>query len=233
MLSKIVIDPGHGGKDPGAVGFGLRECDLTLRIGTLLHDKLKARGFDTLLTRSKDEYISPLDRAIIANKYNAELFISIHINAAPSVQATGIETLVYTNSVLGNIVQRNLVRDLKLIDRGVKVRTDLAVLNSTKMPAILTETGFITNESDAKKLKNDKFLNTIAESIYRSICENYGIDPSSATQPSENNPHWAQKHLDALIAKGIITSPQAHKDLDAYITKGEIFALINKLGGDK
>lgn len=92
----IVIDPGHGGKDPGAIGAGLREKDLVLNIAKILGNDLKSRGYNVLYTRNSDEFINLKNRTAFANKKEADMFISIHINAGPKTKAgknlSGIET---------------------------------------------------------------------------------------------------------------------------------------------
>jgi len=93
-VKKIVIDPGHGGKDPGAIGYyGLKEKDITLRVARLLKKKLETQlGCEVFLTRNQDKYVSLEKRAEFANKINADLFISIHCNACASRRLQGIET---------------------------------------------------------------------------------------------------------------------------------------------
>lgn len=92
----IVIDPGHGGKDSGAIGNGLKEKDLVLKISQFLGDELKNMGYKVLFTRNKDVFINLKDRTAFANKKNADMFISIHINAGPKTKSgsllSGVET---------------------------------------------------------------------------------------------------------------------------------------------
>ena len=92
-VSKIVIDPGHGGKDPGAISpNGIREKDITLEIGKLLAKRLKELGFEIFLTRSRDEFLTLEERTVFANKKRADLFISVHINSHQNPSVSGIET---------------------------------------------------------------------------------------------------------------------------------------------
>src|SRR5262249_5926865 len=92
-LRKIVIDPGHGGKDPGAIGVdGIAEKDIVLGVARRLADKLKALGIDVVLTRKDDRFIPLEERTAIANGENADLFISLHVNASPYSEARGVET---------------------------------------------------------------------------------------------------------------------------------------------
>ena len=187
---KIVIDAGHGGKDSGAVGtiatnavltdlpadytgkllsdtLMVKESDLNLSMANSLADKLMAAGHDVYLTRTMDVYVGLLDRCKSANELNADFFISIHVNSADSSKATGIETLVYTkpsNTTL-RYVQQSLIKSTQARDRGIKYRGDLTVLKATRMPAILVETGFISNPSDLKKLLTDTYQFAITSAI--------------------------------------------------------------------
>lgn len=168
----IVIDPGHGGKDPGALSLDKRvkESFLTLQMALALADKLEYRGHEVSLTRSTDYYPSLSARCRLANDLNADFFISIHVNSADSASATGIETLVYekpSNTTLryADLIQKNLIKATKARDRGIKYRGDLTVLKRTKMPAVLVETGFINNPSDLAKLVTSDYQNLIVTAI--------------------------------------------------------------------
>jgi N-acetylmuramoyl-L-alanine amidase len=93
-VRRVVLDPGHGGDDPGAVGSGLREKDLTLDIARRLRTALQAAGFEVVLTRDADEMVSLRQRAQAANAAHADLFLSIHVNSIPSPGRRGVETYV-------------------------------------------------------------------------------------------------------------------------------------------
>lgn len=168
-----MIDPGHGGEDPGAVVGDLREKDLNLEISFILKDLLVAAGFITILTRDSDQYVSLKNRISLANKINGNLFISIHNNASSTQKAGGTETLFYPGSkdglMLASIVQKELVKRFKRPNRGIKDRDDLYILKHTKMPAILIEIGFITNPTDRHLLKQVVYQKIIAEGIFAGI----------------------------------------------------------------
>ncbi|HZJ76602.1 MAG TPA: N-acetylmuramoyl-L-alanine amidase, partial [Oscillospiraceae bacterium] len=138
---KIYIDPGHGGSDPGAVGpTGLKEKDINLDIAVNVKQILQRHGIDAVLTRRDDSKIELRARVRMANENRADYFISIHTNSSFNSIATGTETFAYPNSGLGtklaDAVQRALVNEIKLADRGVK-HESFFVLKNTKMPAIL------------------------------------------------------------------------------------------------
>lgn len=173
----IVLDPGHGGRDPGAIADGIYEKDLNLRITARLYILLKNLGFKVKMTRTDDRYLSLGDRAKIANDVNADIFISIHCNAASSNKANGIETLYYPGSdkgkILAGVIQHNMIDKLNMTNRGVKTRPDLFVLKYTSMPAVLIECGFITNPEENKLLTADKYRNDIAAAISDGVGEYY------------------------------------------------------------
>ena len=92
-VRRIVLDPGHGGKDPGARGRGgVKEKDVVLRVSRLLRDRLRQAGFEVVMTRERDEYLSLEERTAVANRLKGDLFISIHANASPNRKTTGVET---------------------------------------------------------------------------------------------------------------------------------------------
>ena len=138
---KIYIDPGHGGNDPGAIGpTGLKEKDVNLDIAVNVGKILSQHGIDAILTRRGDSKVELADRVKMANDNNADCFISIHINSASNSTATGTETFAFPNSVLGTklaeAVQKALVNEINLADRGVKHK-NFYVLKNTKMPDCL------------------------------------------------------------------------------------------------
>ena len=182
---KICIDPGHGGKDPGAVGYDVKEKDITLGISLLLAEILKKKGITVDLTRTSDIYHSVNEKAQIANSKGADLFISIHCNSAGSTAAEGAEVLIYddTCSEVAECVKDSLIGNLGLRDRGVKIRKDLAVLNSTTMPAILVETAFLSNARERNLLLNNKreFAQAIAEGIFKF----YGMEDKEMVEESK------------------------------------------------
>lgn len=172
-MKRIVIDAGHGGKDPGAVGHGLQEADINLRLAKCLAVELRTKKHTVIMTRSADEYLSLAQRSEIANNNNADLFVSLHCNAATNPNANGIETLCYALSSKGYKyalkVQKELVEGTGLVSRGVKARPGLYVLKHTKAPAILIELGFISNSKDAEWLKNSENIRLAAQLIAQAI----------------------------------------------------------------
>ncbi len=169
----VCIDPGHGGHDPGAVGIhGTKESDITLKISLLLAKYLSELKINSILTRQEDIFIPLSSRAKIANQHNADLFVSIHCNAAFNRNALGAETYHFPASEEGKKlavnVQNSLVQSTGLIDRGVKDMS-FQVLRQTKMPAILVEVAFISNQYEEWMLGNETFQKMCAQAIAEGI----------------------------------------------------------------
>lgn len=171
----IIIDPGHGGRDPGAVSKGIKEKDLNLKIASRLYFLLHTRGIKVKMTRTNDRSLALEDRVRMANNLKPEIFISIHCNAASSNKANGIETIYYQGSTKGKVlaekIQLKLVDKLKRKDRGIKTRDNLFVLKYTSMPAVLIECGFLTNPEEKNLLTKDNFRNNISTAISSGLGE--------------------------------------------------------------
>lgn len=167
---KIFINPGHGGEDPGAVGNGLKERDVVLKIGRRVADYLRKVNYDVKLAQ-----IDGLGEICDAsNSWGSDLFVSIHCNSFNSC-AKGTETFYYQFSGAGkklaNCIQRQIVSSLGTVDRGLKTKLssgyDVTVTKYTDCPAVLVECAFIDNPDDAKLLvdKEDEFARAIARGI--------------------------------------------------------------------
>jgi N-acetylmuramoyl-L-alanine amidase len=213
MKKIIVIDPGHGGHDPGACGNGLQEKEVVLDIAKQLRDRLELKGFHIIMTRSTDTYVMPGDRATIANKNKADLFISLHCNADTSYTATGMEVLVYKNYGDANRIASYILNELRLQvetkDRGVKERPDLAVLNATTMIAVLVEFAFITTAKEAALLRDKTYRECCAGAVTRAVCQYFGVDASANVSTPPAMPEWKTACIKKLVAAGIITTPDA------------------------
>lgn len=182
---KICIDAGHGGRDSGAVGKGgLKESVVNLSICEELSKRLRAAGVAVLMTRQRDEFVELSRRAQIANEWGAEWFVSVHLNSNGPT-ANGVETLYKTNSgkQLAERVQRRLVESIGERDRGLKLRNDLAVLNQTRMPAILPEVGFISNEATEAKFRTDRHIALVADALAKGILDFFGVAPEAPVAP--------------------------------------------------
>jgi N-acetylmuramoyl-L-alanine amidase len=174
----IVIDAGHGDGDPGAINGNVQEKNITLSVSKLVKQKLENSGAKIIMTRQSDTYPTLEDRVRIAENSYAELFVSIHVNAATAA-AKGAETFYNTshndNSAesydLALEIQKQIIQLTDMYDRGVK-DGPWFVIKEQEIPAVLVELGFISNYGDLLKLTSAQYQNLYAEAIYRGI-KNY------------------------------------------------------------
>lgn len=168
----IVVDAGHGGSDPGAIRGNIKEKDINLAVALEFASLLKQYGANVLLTRSSDTFVTLYDRAQIANKANADIFISIHTNSHDNPTAHGIEVFYgWDHSLeLARTVERSLCLELGRYSRGVK-HYRYYVIRATKMPAILVELGFITNEEDREKFLDPNFARDHALVLLKAVLD--------------------------------------------------------------
>jgi N-acetylmuramoyl-L-alanine amidase/PKD repeat protein len=172
---KVFIDPGHGGKDPGAVWNGLKEKDANLAIANKLKTKLEAAGFTVVMRRTGDQYHTLDEIVSMANNSKADIFISIHNNASVSTSANGTETYWCPNGVngssqLANLVQSRLLSQIGRANRGVKT-ANFRVIKYTNMPAALVECAFVSNPTEAELLKTSSFQEKCAVGLFNAINE--------------------------------------------------------------
>lgn len=170
----VVIDPGHGGGDPGAIGVnGTLEKDLNLDLAKLVYTKsLAYPELRFVLTRRTDTYLELADRLEAASAAGATLYVSIHANAHHSATAAGIETYIglgadRASRRLAETIQNALVRATSARDRGV--RTSDIYVGNAEMPAVLLEVGFLTNAAEAAKLSSIRYQDCIADAILSGI----------------------------------------------------------------
>ncbi|MFH1440756.1 MAG: N-acetylmuramoyl-L-alanine amidase [Candidatus Omnitrophota bacterium] len=222
-IKKVVIDAGHGGKDPGAIGrgIGLKEKDVNLDIALRLAEALKKEGIEVIMTRSTDVFIPLKKRVDIANTANADLFISIHANSNRVRSLEGFEVyyisenvsdskralssaendflnidkncfdhytldlkavlwdLIYTNSraesvELAQAICHSVNRNLSAKVLGVKTAA-FCVLKGTHMPAVLVETGFLSNRNEESLLKSGSYRQQVADAVFEGV-EDYSKD---------------------------------------------------------
>ncbi len=175
----LLLDAGHGGKDPGTSGNGMVEKNLNLTIVQKINQKLQGSGIKVYLTRDSDVYPENSERAKTANDI-ADLMVSIHINSGPET-ANGTETLYQvhandngarlTSKQLAEILQGKVVSATGNTNRGARLRTDVLILNRTTVPAVIVEVIFITNTGDALKISNPAYQDQVAQAIADGIQE--------------------------------------------------------------
>ena len=185
----IMLDIGHGGKDRGAAGKSSFEKDITLRLGRRLAAVLRACGYRVIMTRNSDLYLDLDQRSALQRRYDAGLFLSLHINSAADRSVKGIETFCLTpagapssnggktvwtkyngnafdsnNIVLAYNVQRSLLSRTGAVDRGVK-RARFAVLRDIRCPGVLIEVGFLSNRQEELNLNSAAYIEKLARGI--------------------------------------------------------------------
>jgi len=182
----VVIDPGHGGHQPGAVRSGVRESDMVLAITNKLLQLIENDGFiRAYTTRNSDVYVSLRDRAEMGNDV-ADMFVSIHINAARNTSAHGIETYyranmhdefrTLTSRMLADIMHRNKLTNLGSNDREVRT-ANFAVLRYSTTPAVLLELGFMSNPAEFARMQSTEFQWNAARAIYNGMLEAFTFVP--------------------------------------------------------
>ncbi|MBA7562465.1 hypothetical protein ES708_04117 [subsurface metagenome] len=169
----IFLDPGHGGRDPGCVHNGLMEKEVNLKIALKLKSLLESAGYRVIMRRTSDEWKSLDEIANMANNSGADLFLSIHNNASLSPASLGTETYWSANGVSGSSqfaasIQSSLVSEIGRPNRGVKT-ADFRVIKNTRIIAALVECVFVSNPDEANLLKDDGFLNKIANGLFNGI----------------------------------------------------------------
>jgi N-acetylmuramoyl-L-alanine amidase len=169
----IVIDPGHGGKDSGGIGMnGLLEKDVALPISQKVAEILQQNGVQVVMTRNTDSYISLQERVDIAERANANLFVSIHANSnSTRPDINGLETYYYDSGYsLAQVVHNNILQSVNVKNRGVR-KARFYVLRKATTPSILIETGHLTGNEDAPKFASSEYRNQIATAIGRGILQ--------------------------------------------------------------
>ncbi len=175
----VMIDPGHGGRDPGAIGLGgLQEIDVIMPVARKLANILESKGIPTKMTRDSDYYVGLDERVALSNRYDATIFVSIHANSIDGrPDVNGLETYYYGSegSKLAEIVHRNVLstvtaKGFYLGDRNTRSARFL-VLRKSRVPAILVETGYLTNEAEVARLRRDDYRAVEAEGIAKGIME--------------------------------------------------------------
>lgn len=176
----VVLDPGHGGKDPGAISpNGTKEKDVNLVIGLKTQAQLEALGYDVIMTRTTDTFVDLYERARIANRNNADIFISIHHNSTLNNGINGLEILYCPRGMgtakvedqfpLAEAISKGILASTKGADRGIIQRPGLVVIREANMSAVLIEVGYLSNSRDEMNIINDAYQNKVVEGIINGI----------------------------------------------------------------
>lgn len=184
MMVKIFLDAGHGGHDPGAVFGQLQEKQLTLKLATFIRQALRKEApYMTIkMSRTTDQSISLAERVRLANEWKADLFISLHVNSGGG---TGYEDFIHSSlneqtqtAKIRNIFHWEVTKHNGLRNRGKK-RANFYVLRETKMPAILTENGFIDSAQDRKFLQSNRWMKKVAQGYAKGIIKAFQQNQTS------------------------------------------------------
>lgn len=221
MPYSIMLDAGHGGRDPGAVYNGRQEKDDALRLTLAVGEILQNNGIDVLYTRTTDIYQTPYEKAMEANNAGVDFFISIHRNSFPTDNVvSGVETLVYNKSGIKLQMAENINEQLEavgFVNLGVKERPNLVVLKRTKMPAVLVEAGFINSNTDNQLFDNnfDDIAQAIASGILDTLEMDHIIDPPGyrVQVGAFRNPAYANRLLNELLEQDF---PASVVDSDGF-----------------
>ena len=168
--TRIVIDPGHGGRDKGAYWYGVSEAALNLKVARRVAAGLKDRGYSVTMTRRSDRYLSLSQRSAVANVMRNAVFISIHFNACTNTRVHGVETFYAGKKgrFLAQCIQTRMVRAVKARNRGVRIGR-YAVLMKTKCPAALVECGFISNTRERNRCNSVWYQKAVSQAIVDGI----------------------------------------------------------------
>ena len=169
----VVLDPGHGGEDCGALRGNINEKDITLDVSKRVRDLLVKQGYKVYMTRETDKTVSLQDRVEFSENIQPDIFVSIHVNSSEKPAITGLETHYYRQEslVLAQIVHSSMVSNINSNNRGL-FKSKFYVINHTTSPAILVEIGFLSNAGERADLISEKRKQTTAKAIVEGI-QNY------------------------------------------------------------
>lgn len=193
----IFLDAGHGGKDAGAVGNGLKEKDITLDICNRIASGLKAyKDCKVIMARTTDVFVSLDERTIEANNANCDVLLSVHINSSTAASARGFESHIYTNTDAGTKAYQNVMHGeiLKAYGAGIedrgKKQSNFHMLRESKMKAILTENLFVSNVADAALLAKADFKEKIANGHIAGLEKFLGLKKAAQPPPAADTKLW-------------------------------------------
>jgi N-acetylmuramoyl-L-alanine amidase len=183
----VVVDPGHGGRDPGETQRGiLPEKIWTLDLAYRLNSRLEQAGFNVVMTRQSDVYIPLENRVVISNSQPNVIFVSLHFNGTPNRKIQGLETYYDTrhSSKLAAKVQQSILLLPGVVDRRVKT-APYFVIRYNANPAILVEGGFLSNPIESRRIASPIYRDALAEQIYQGIVAYRGRTPAQENPPAK------------------------------------------------
>lgn len=229
-MTKVMIDIGHGGSDPGAAGNGLIEKDINLKVGTMLYNYLSRYDVDVRTTRDADVTLSNDLRVETVNSFNPDLSVSVHHNAASTAEARGAEVIhahyneyddKLANKILANMAAVGMPKRrafTKLNSRGDDWYYMIRRIWDANTYAIIVEGGFVTNSKDAELLKKQDFLMSEAVAIGSAVVEYLGLKLKSNT--------WWNEAMQRMVISGLIENEH---NANNTVTWGEFATVISRL----
>ncbi len=168
----VVLDPGHGGADCGALRNNINEKSITLDVSKRVESLLKKKGYEVIMTRNGDDTVSLQERVDISENYNPDIFVSIHVNSSNSESPNGLETHYYKDNSLqlAKTVHASMLNNIKAENRGL-FKSKFYVINHTTAPAVLVEIGFLSNPSERAQLVTESRKQATAKAIAEGIDE--------------------------------------------------------------
>lgn len=181
----VMVDAGHGGKDPGAIYEDIYEKDIALSVAKLTASLLESHKIKVVMTRDQDVFVDKYDRAYMANKSKADLFISIHVNDLAQTAHSGIETYYGPDKQDGQqfaeYIHNAVLKNTNAVDQGTK-SAGYVVVKYTVMPSALLEIGYMSNPQEREKLQSAAYRQMLAEGIVSGILE-YAQTVMGKTEP--------------------------------------------------
>lgn len=238
----ICIDAGHCKLTPGKRSFdnSFYEYEFNYDVANRIKNYLEKYNLEVWIQQIEDpDPVKELNARIAAiNRLKPDFVVSIHANAFGTAwnTANGWEIFCYKpedeksqGTKLAKAIQKNSINILRLKDRGIKNAKGVAgIVTKTLVPAVLIEHGFYTNKEELKKLSSSQFREKCAEADVKGILDYLGL--KWINEEEKIKEHWAEKHLDSLVNKGLIKNPEMHRvTLDETMTKGQLFALIDRI----
>ncbi len=231
---KVFCGVGHGGKDPGAVANGKEEADINLSIALACRDELVHNGVEVKMSRISDEDDPLTEEIAECNAYNPDLAIDIHTNAGGGDGFEVYHTIYGgTGKTLAENIEAEVIKSGQN-SRGVKTRENSSgkdyygFIRQTSCPAVICEIGFIDNKNDLKDFDEQAEQIKFGKAYAHGILKTLGVEIMTDTQTpvKDETKHWAYKHYESLIANGVDLE---ETDFDGNITRGEAFALADKI----
>lgn len=250
QAAKVVVDAGHGGYDPGAIGvYGLQEKDVNLDIALKLQKILKEKGYDVVMTRDSDVYLSLRERVDIADGQQADLFVSVHANwygnpntrgamvlyyddAYPQADYPASETMKALTPESRELAQKVLDKFVQIVgveNRGL-LPSSVYVVRMGSIPSILVETAFLSNAEDSALLADEDQRTLMAEGIAGGI-EAYLPPGQSIAWFSDLRGHWAKEAVERLTELGLVEGTGGGYEPDRAMTRAEWMALLDRTFG--